>query len=239
MIDIPNTCPSCQSDLERVKDQLFCRNTNCKTQQAKVVEKYANKVKIKGLGPVAVKKLGLVSVADIYDLTEEILEEVLGKNGIKVYQEIQKKKSISLDLFLGSNSIPLVGQTTAKKITTDIDSITMESLAKDGLGTKASENLVAWLASNSIPPQIEFQKAIVEKPLEALITICISGKTPGYTKASLSDYLKDYKVKVVTGVTKDIDYLISQEQTSAKAQKAIKLNKTILTFEEFKKEIKI
>jgi len=159
------------------------------------------------------------------------------KNGIKVYQEIQKKTSISLDLFLGSASIPLVGQTTAKKITTDIDSITKESLMKDGIGDKASSNLIEWLKINTIPEQIKFIEQ--EKPKETSITICVSGRIKNYTKASLAVFLEDYGIKIVGNVTKEIDYLISQEQTSAKAQKAIKLNKIILTFEEFKKEIKI
>jgi len=184
LIEIPNICPSCSSELERINDQLFWRSATCQAQQTKIVEKYANKVKIKGLGPAAIQKLDLVNISDIYELTEDILEVVLGKNGIKVYQEIQKKTSISLDLFLGSASIPLVGQTTAKKITTDIDSITKESLMKDGIGDKASSNLIEWLKINTIPEQIKFIEQ--EKPKETSITICVSGRIKNYTKASLA-----------------------------------------------------
>lgn len=239
MITVPTECPSCNSTLERVKDQLFCRSIICPAKNSKVVEKYANKVKIKGLGPAAVKKLGLETIGDIYDLGEERLEKVLGKNGLKVYSEIQKKKNIELALFLGSASIPLMGYTTAKKITTSIDDISQQSLAKDGIGNKASESLLKWLQRNQIPDQISFKEVIVPESSEALFTVCISGRTPGFTKTTLEELLKTYNVKVVNSVNKDIDYLISQESKSAKAQKAIILNIEIITIDELKGKLKL
>ncbi len=234
MISIPAECPSCNSRLQRVKDQLFCRSKMCPAQKSKVVEKYASKVKIKGLGPAAIEKLGITTISEIYELNRDYLEEIIGKNGLKIYKEIQNKKSIELALFLGSASIPLMGYTTAKKITTTIDNITKESLDKDGIGNKASESLLKWLSENNIPAGVTFSQPEVTEPSITSFTVCISGRTPGFTKGTLAEYLKKYNIKVVSSVTVNIDYLISQEQTSAKAQKAIKLNKKIITIDELK-----
>lgn len=234
MIDIPEHCPSCDSILVRIKDQLFCKNEDCSAKNSKVVEGYAKKLKIKGLGPVAVTKLGLSSVNDIYDLTEEFLEKTLGKNGLKIFIEINNKRKIKLSDFLGACSIPLVGKTTAEKITTNINDITKQSLSKDGFGDKASTSLIEWLESTIIPPEISFIKESI-KPTG--LKVCISGKTPGYTKATLTRYLADYNIEVVNTVTKDIKYLISQETKSAKAQKAIKLNIEIISLDELKGKI--
>jgi len=234
VIDIPSNCPSCNSVLSRKKDQLFCTNVDCFAKNSKVVEKYTKKMKIKGLGPVAIKKLELNNINDIYELTEEILEDTLGKNGNKIFLEINNKTTkIQLADFLGASSIPLVGKTTADKITTTINDITKQSLLKDGLGEKASTNLLNWLDSTDIPSGITFVK---EKETSVMtgLKICVSGRTPGFTKATLATYLAEYNISVVSSVTKDIDYLISEETKSAKAQKAIKLNINIITIDELK-----
>lgn len=233
MIDIPSTCPSCNSNLVRIKDQLFCINDDCVAKNSKVVEKYAKAMKIKGLGPVAITKLGLSTVNDIYELTEEILENTLGKNGNKIFLEINNKTKIKLADFLGASSIPLVGRTTAQKITTDINDITKQNLMKDGFGDKASNNLVEWLEDIIIPPEITFIKESPKPELTGL-KVCISGKILGYTKSTLATYLANYNISVVSGVTKDIDYLISEETKSAKAQKAIKLNIEIISIDKLK-----
>ena len=238
MITIPKLCPTCDYTLIRIKDQLFCRNSDCSAKNSKIVEKYANKIRIKGLGPVAIEKLGLLTVNDIYELTEQFLEDTIGKNGLKIFLEIQKKTKIKLSEFLGASSILLFGKTTAEKISTDLKDITKISLMKDGIGDKASTNLIEWLKHNKIPTQITFIKE-VEKPILSGLKVCISGKTSGYTKATLAQYLAEYNISVVNTVTKDIDYLISQENTSAKAQKAIKLNIEIINIDELKGRIEL
>ena len=44
----PTQCPSCDSVLEWVNDQLFCRNGSCPAQNSKAVEHFAKTIKIKG-----------------------------------------------------------------------------------------------------------------------------------------------------------------------------------------------
>ena len=235
MISVPNECPSCNSILIRINDQLFCENNNCVAKNNKIVEKYANKIKIKGLGPKAVEKLELETISDIYDLELDYLINILGKNGEKVYSEIQKKTKITLQSFLGAQSIPLVGTTTASKITTNIEDITKESLKNDGLGDKASTNLIKWLNLNDIPIQIEFTKEIREALSPSSFKVCLSGRATGYTKATATALLKEFNIAVVSTVNKDIKYLISENKTSAKCKKADSLNISIISMGELKK----
>ena len=89
----PTNCPSCDSKLVWKKDQLFCVNSTCPAQQSKQVEHFVKVMKIKGLGPATIKKLGLTSISDIYinDLSEEKSDKVREK----LEAEINKSLSVS------------------------------------------------------------------------------------------------------------------------------------------------
>ena len=55
-IEIPVNCPVCDSKLELVQDQLFCRNSSCDAQVQGKLEHFAKTMKIKGLGPRTIDK---------------------------------------------------------------------------------------------------------------------------------------------------------------------------------------
>ena len=64
----PELCPSCDSSLVWENDILYCRNTECSAKNAKMVEHFARTLKIKGLGPKSIEKLGLENISDIYSM---------------------------------------------------------------------------------------------------------------------------------------------------------------------------
>ena len=103
----PTNCPACSSVLELVNDQLFCRNSLCPAQSAKKLEHFARTIKIKGLGPSTIEKLGLETYNDIYSLSQEQISELLDseKLGTKLYYEIEKSKSVDLTTLLPAFSI--------------------------------------------------------------------------------------------------------------------------------------
>ena len=136
MINIPSVCPSCSSTLERVKQQLFCRNASCGDRIAHQIESYCKKRKIKGLAGKSIEKLNLSGIPDIYHLTEEEYEDTLGKNGLKIYKEVRDSLTTTVADLVGSLSIPLVGRTTAKKITGSF-----KWMDYSALPNKATENL--------------------------------------------------------------------------------------------------
>ena len=76
-VKILKNCPSCNSDLIRIKDQLFCKNKTCPAINYKQVINYAKVLKIKGLGEKTIEKLSLKSISDIYYLTEDNLHLLL------------------------------------------------------------------------------------------------------------------------------------------------------------------
>ena len=65
----PEVCPSCGSPLEWRNDMLYCTHSLCPAQIQKRIEHFARSLKIKGLGPKSIEKLGLTSLLDIYELS--------------------------------------------------------------------------------------------------------------------------------------------------------------------------
>ena len=76
------------------------------------------------------------------------------------------------------------------------------------------------------------------EPVESGMAVCISGKVPGYTKAKIKEMLMDYNVTVKDNVTKDLDYLISEETGTTKVKKAEQYNINVISFDNFMEIIK-
>lgn len=236
IIEIPTNCPVCDSELELVNEQLFCRNLACSAKTLKNLLHYTKTVKIMGLGEKTLEKLDISTISELYSLTENFLTEKLGnKIGTKIFAEIEKSKSITFDKFLAGLGIPLVGKTASEKlakVTSSLEDITIENCKKAGLGPKVTENLLNWIEMEGqyISLPITFQES---EPVESGIAVCISGKVPGYTKAELTEILLDYNVQVKDNVTKDIDYLITNEIGTTKVKKAEQYNINIISFDKF------
>ena len=241
MLKIPTLCPSCDSKLDLVKDQLFCRNIDCEAKKAQKTLKFAKTMKIMGLGEKTLEKLNVDYITKIYDLQADYLNEKLGeKTGTKVLAEINKSKTTKLSTFLTAMSIPLIGKTASEKVanlTSNIDDIDIDLCKKAGLGDKAAISLINWVNkeyNNYKYLPIVFESTKPADSNDTILKVCISGKIPGYTKAKIKEYLDNYSVLVKDNVTKDLDYLITQESNTAKAQKAEAYNIKIINFDKFK-----
>ena len=77
-IEAPSNCPSCDSVLEDVNSLLYCRNPNCGERSLKLIEHFAKTLKVKGLGAAAIKRLSIVAIEEMYNLTLEEMEESSG-----------------------------------------------------------------------------------------------------------------------------------------------------------------
>lgn len=234
-IEIPKNCPSCAGELEMINFQLFCRNTLCPAQSSKKVESFATKMKIKGLGPKTVERLNLVDIPELYGLDEGFLVSELGKNGEKIYQNIQQTKVVEFGTFLGALSIPLIGNTAGRKLGEVINSfeeITEANCKKAGLGAKATENLLNW-ARNNIDyfNLVEFKPKKVSTVVEEKGTVCITGKLNDFkNRTEASNFLRGKGFKVLSGVSKNLDYLVCEDgSSSSKTQKAEQLEIPIVT----------
>ena len=198
-------------------------------------------MKVMGLGEKTVEKLNIETVSDLYALSEEDLVNKLGqKIGAKIYGELEKSKNTTLQRLISALGIPLIGKSAGEKLqgtVISIDEITAVTCKKAGLGEKATSNILQWLMDNwykysDIPFVLEEAEPVISG-----LAVCISGKVPGYTKAKIKELLLDYNVTVKDNVTKDLDYLITEESGTTKAKKAEQYNINIISFEQFMEKI--
>lgn len=235
----PTTCPSCATVLMWVKDTLYCTNSQCGSQAGKRIEHFAKTLKIKGLGPSTISKLGLTSINDIYNFpSKEALADALRseKTAFKLWEEIEASKSADLSLLLAGFSIPLIGTTAASKLSetcASIKDISETTCKLAGLGDKATSNLLTWLDCEfpeyaDLPFDFKF-KSVTNNQNKG--TVCISGKLRSFkTKAEAAKALTAAGYKIKDSVTKEVTILINEGGAdSAKTEKAKQLGIKIVT----------
>ena len=240
-IQIPILCPSCDSTLIKKEQLIYCINSLCPAQNSKRVEHFAKSLNIKGFGPKAIEKLGLVDPIEIYALTKKELAVSLNSEKLseKVFLEIEKRKKVDLQGLLPGFSIPLMGRSASEKICKRISAlseITPEICVEAGLGPKVTENLLKWLEEfNETDWPFSFKtkdsKSITKNTQEPLGIVCISGKLISYkNKKEARAVLEKHGYIVKTSVTKDVGILINESGIeSAKVTKARSNNITIIT----------
>lgn len=228
----PTHCPSCMTELEWVKDQLYCNNSNCPGKTSKKIEHFASTLKIKGLGPRTVEKLQIVDLYDLYELPLEIMIEALQseKLAVKLHREIENSKLADLVELLPAFSIKLIGNTASRKICSvvrNINEINEDTCAEAGLGPTATQNLLDWLFEeftngyDRLPFRWQ-QLTKIESNDASKGVICITGKLKSYkTKAAAKQYLETMGYLVKSSLTKDVTILVNESGIeSAKTQAA-------------------
>ncbi len=248
-IEPPSHCPSCDSELELVNDQLFCRNPDCEAKSSKRLEHFAKTLKIKGLGPKTIEKLPLTSIPDIYSMSKEEIISGLGKKlGDKLFNQIELSKSVDLTVLLPAFSISLIGSSAAKKLTKEISSIrdiTHDKCLAAGLGPKSCTNLLNWyhdeFCDNLEYLPFSFEAEVQEVAENIGKVVCITGKLNDFKNRNLAKtYLESFGFTVTTSVTKKTDYLVDEEgRVSSKSTKAESLGIPILTIKDILKENKL
>ncbi|BBJ33891.1 NAD-dependent DNA ligase subunit B [Escherichia phage SP15] len=227
-IEIPTQCPSCGSKLDLVNGQLFCRNkSNCPAQSSKLIENFCTKMKLKGFGPKTIEKLELTKISELFYLTEEDLVRAVGsKVAAKLISELNTKVRGDIDFgsVLGSLGIPLIGEVAAKKLSQNCTSF--HDVKADG---KAGENYKAWLNSTQGKDVIElpwkFTTGIKGAKAEVIITdglvaqpngitVCITGSLQDFAnRTDATNYLEGLGYTVKKSVTKDVKYLICEDES--------------------------
>jgi len=228
----PTNCPCCDSILELVNEQLFCRNTKCPAQWSKKLESFSSSLKIKGLGPSTISKLGVESLPELYELTVSDIQDRIHSEKLaeKLFDELEKSKSSKLVDILPAFSIPLIGRSASQKLCdtiSHIEDISENSCTEAGIGPKASANLVNFMETEFYPNRyidtlpFNWNNKIVKKK-EVTGVVCISGKLKSYpTKAHATKVLESYGFVVKSSLTKECTHLINESGIeSAKTQTA-------------------
>jgi len=241
-IKIPSSCPSCNTILELVNSQLFCRSKDCPAQSTKKVEAFVKKLRIKGLGPASISKLGFVQPIEIYQTQIDTYIEVLGeKIGQKVFKEVENSTLTTFATFLSALSIPLIGDTASKKIAINgfvsiID--ILDILNVDNIGPKANSNLYKYLEENeemvaTLEEYFTFG-IVVPKEVVAKGNVCITGKLNDFSnRAKAKEFLEEQGYTVTNTISGKTDYLVDEEgRVSSKSKKAESLGIPIVSIED-------
>ena len=213
----PEVCPSCGSPLEWRNDMLYCENILCPAQIQKRIEHFARSLKIKGLGPKSIERLGITSFPKIYSLSYVDMRDGLSseKLAIKLLREINHSRKASMNDVLPAFSIPLIGKTAATKLSSKIKSLfdlDEDKCKAAGLGPKATESLLSWYSNEfegslkKLPFDWQFQTPKIATETKG--AVCISGKLSSFkTKAEATKALSYAGYVVKSSLTKDVIFL--------------------------------
>ncbi|VLP11468.1 DNA ligase [Streptococcus pneumoniae] len=251
-LDIPTSCPSCDSDLLHFEDEvaLRCINPRCPAQIMEGLIHFASRdaMNITGLGPSVVEKLfaaNLVKdVADIYRLQEEdflLLEGVKEKSATKLYQAIQASKENSAEKLLFGLGIRHVGSKASKLLLQHFHSIenlsqadpdevaSIESLGgviakslQTYFATEGSEILLRELKEAGVNLDYRGQTVVADAALSGL-TVVLTGKLERLKRSEAKSKLESLGAKVTGSVSKKTDLVVVGADAGSKLQKAQEL----------------
>ena len=265
---IPDKCPICGYPTKIVKDNdsevLICTNDDCK---GKLLGKLShavskNALNVDGLSEATIQKfidLGwLTSIKDIYHLSDHEKEmsmlEGFGKRSVaKLLDSIEKSRNTSLQRFIYSLSIPLVGKSASKDISNacnqSFDAFVgaLMSSGKDafthinGIGDALGSSIIGYWnknGNNVFELSKEFTFEISNIMLDE-IPNTLKGKTFVVT-GSVNHYKNRDELKndiilhggsVTSSVSSKTEYLVNNDinSTSSKNKKAKELGIPIIS----------
>ena len=273
---IPNKCPYCGKSTEIKKENdsevLMCTNEECKGRLLGKLTHTVSKssLNVDGLSESTIKKfidLGWInSIQDIYHLSDHENEmkvlDGFGKKSVdKLLTSIEKSRKTSLERFLYSLSIPLLGKSAsmmiADSVNYDFDVFIDEMTFKGaeyfrylpGVGDSLINSLNNYWKNHYSDILQLANEFTFETPKLVLDEIpnTLQGKTFVVT-GSVNHYKNRDELKadivahggtVVGSVSSKTNYLINNDinSTSSKNQKAKSLNIPIISEEEFLKMI--
>lgn len=269
---IPNKCPICGQPTKIVKENdsevLMCENPDCKGKLlGKLVHATSrNALDIENLSESTIEKfinLGwLTSIKDIYYLkcceNEMKTLEGFGKKSVeKLLSSIEKSRNTTLNRFIYSLSIPMIGKTVSKLIAEKVNYSIREFItimgikgavyfsSLDGISDKKISSIDSYWSKHSDMIYELSKEFTFESPNIVLDEIpnTLQGKTFVVT-GSVNHYKNRDELKadivshggtVVGSVSSKTSYLINNDinSTSSKNQKAKSLNIPIISEEEF------
>lgn len=268
---IPSTCPMCHSNIEIKQDNnskvLICTNPNCKGKLLSKLKHFVSKsaMNIVGLSDSTLEKminLNLInSFTDIYKLKEYqyMIKEMDGfgyKSTKSLIDAIEKSKTVTLDKFINSLSIPMVGKEVSKliaKYCIDHSSESCDAIHYflnmavhnhswskiDNVGYVILENINEYVSDNyqDIIDLLEYVTIKDEKysNVNSILSgkiFCITGSLEHFSnRDEAKEKIELCGGKVSGSVSTKTDYLVNNDinSNSSKNKKAKELNIPIIT----------
>jgi len=259
---MPEHCPVCGGMVAREEGQAAtrCVNASCPAQLKRSLEHFAGRkvMDIDGLGEVLVDQLvekGLVkSAADIYDLTQEKLENLermAEKSAANLIAAIEGSKALPLDRVIHGLGIPNVGERLAKTLAAHFPSMdalmaaSAEELEQvEDVGPIVAESIREFFAEAQNRKLVErlraaglqMKGAARPKPASTHLagqTFVLTGTLPNYTRDQAQKLIEDVGGKVASSVSKKTNYVVAGADPGSKLDKARALGVPVLDEEGF------
>lgn len=239
---IPDTCPSCGSELFWDNDYLLCPNTTqCPAQIENTIEHFFRTLaNVDGFGGKTIEKLhesGINSVYEVYQLTlQQLMKMGFGeKTSQNLLDELQRSRTVAIEdwRFLGAFGIYRMGLGNCERLLqhhrlTDIFKLTIDDIvAIEGFAEKTGEAVVTNLAKikKDFVQMYELGFNLILTPLvseQPRKTSQISGKTVVFTgtmrHGSRDNMIREAKqlgAKVASTVTGKTDLLVTGADVGA------------------------
>ncbi len=259
----PAACPVCETEVASTEDEVAirCPNLRCPARVKKQIEHFVgrNAMDIEGLGDKLIEQLvdteRVRSAADLYTLTEDSLvdlERMAKKSAQNLLKQIESSKTRPLARFLFALGIPFIGETVAEAIAEHVRNLAgLKAVDRDdlveihGVGPKAAESLHDFVASDGGQTLVQELEAAGIRPAEPAAPVesgpltgksfLFTGTLAGMTRDEAGSEVKARGGRVVSGVSKKLDYLVAGERAGSKLKKAQALEIAVLDLEAFQR----
>ena len=265
-IKTPQVCPECSEPTTVINNDgvkvLFCGNPQCQGKFINRLDHFCGKagLDIKGLSMATLEKLinwgWISSFVDIYKLENKsnIWKTKAGfgeKSVERILRAIQDSKNTTLDAVIAAAGIPLIGRAVAKELCKYIKSYEefrekvnnrFDFTQYDGFGDIMSASILDF-DYTELDEVVSYALNIQEKVskddsnlLKGLV-FCITGKVHTVkNRDELKGLIESAGGKVVGSVSKNVNYLINNDNTSTSSKNiaAKNLNIPVITEEELR-----
>ena len=244
-------CPECGTELVKIEDQAihFCPNDlHCPPQVVGRMIHYVSRkaLNIDNLGAETIEQLYreklIENPADFYALKKEQilpLERMAEKSAQNIIEGIEKSKGIPFEKVLFGIGIKHLGETFAKKLAKNFESIddlkkaTVEELIQvEDIGGKIAESIVAFFENPENILMIERLKSygvqlergentneVLSNALDGK-TFLFTGKLSLFTRDDAEEMVEKHGGKNISAVSKNLNYLVVGEKAGSKLKKA-------------------
>lgn len=244
-------CPECGTALVKIEDQAihFCPNElHCPPQVIGRMIHYVSRkaLNIENLGAETIEQLYreklVENPADFYVLTKEQilpLERMAEKSAQNIIDGIKKSKEIPFEKVLFGIGIKHVGETVAKKLAKNFESMdalknaTKEELTQvEDIGEKIAESIVNFFKDHENVLMIERLKSYgvqlkkgenTHEVLSSVLqnkTFLFTGKLSLFTREAAEEMVEKHGGKNISAVSKNLNYLVVGEKAGSKLKKA-------------------
>lgn len=265
---IPKECPICghKTEIQTINNTktLYCVNPHCDGKKLSAFAHFVSKpaMNIDGLSEATLERFiskgWLNDFSDIYRL-DRYKNEIIKMDGfgeksyMKLWNAIEKSRSVTFDKFLVALGIPTIGKTAAKTISQYChgNPVEFEYLLNqnfdwtslDDFGEVTSEKIKQWFSDTintkiyiELLNRVRIEQPVLQSQSNSVLmnkTVVVTGSLQHFTRGTITSKLEELGAKVSDSVSKKTDYLIVGDKAGSKLSKAKQLGINVISENDF------